>query len=141
VVHHSVVPRAAYRSASLPPPSAGLRRSRAADIETEMYLADYDVDTDSVLKRPSIRAYTPSPVMARKRMPSLEPYKPVHVDHHMVTNNVPMYKPPLPRRPPASGGHDHGPPLRTSSRPRMSDTRRRIRDVICATRHDPHYYE
>jgi len=38
---------------------------------------------------------------------------------------------------PVAGGL---PPKAPSFRPEMSDTRKRIRDVICMTRRDPHYY-
>lgn len=84
-------------------------------------------------------------------MPGLDPYRPKmgsSGNNYSGGNNyggsVAAYTAIAPYTParvnkyaPSAGGL---PPKAPAFRPEMSDTRKRIRDVICMTKRDPHYY-
>jgi hypothetical protein len=63
------------------------------------------------------------------RMPRLDPYRPAMSNGNSVSTN----KPPRARLP-------NNFETKKSTQPAMSDTRKRVRDVICKTRNDKHYY-
>jgi len=81
------------------------------------------------------------------RMPELDPYRPRQGVSSYVTPapSTVSYGAPIPPYTPARISRAQAPagglpPKAPAFRPEMSDTRKRIRDVICMTRRDPHYY-
>jgi len=94
--------------------------------------------------REALLAQTPVPFRSSSvdRMPALDPYRPQTTDFGLdegITRSpaVAPYAPGRVSNPRPSGL----PPKAPSFRPTMSDTRRRIREVMCSTKRDPHYYD